>query len=90
MLTGLPDETVERLAGYPRSEIIGLAMVLFRCRTIFYQLFLAFAIIYYDSHHRDILLRFSSPGKLPQMSVCYYRSASPECRCDLGFARKFF
>ena len=35
-------------------------------------------------------LRLSSPGKLPQVCVCYYTLASPRCPCDLGVPPKIF
>ena len=34
MLTGLPGEAIESISGYARLWIVGLAKVLFGCRTI--------------------------------------------------------
>ena len=51
MTTEIPVEAVESFSGYACSYIGCLAKVLFRCRTIFFQLFLPSAIIFYDSHH---------------------------------------
>ena len=45
---GLHGEAVESFSGYARSQVGGLAMVLFRCLAIFFNCCFPFAISYYD------------------------------------------
>ena len=78
--TGLPGEAVEGISSHVRSLIGGPAKLIFECKTIFG---IVFALC-------DNLLRLSSPGKLPQVCVNLYISASLERSCDLGVAPEFF
>ena len=78
MPTDLLGEAVESFSGYARSYMVGLANVLVNVEQCFS---FVFALC-------DILLRLSSPGKLPAVCVSSKPSTSFGCSCDLGFAQK--
>ena len=82
MLIGLPGEAVESLSG---QVLLGRRKVVWpRYSLDVEQVFsIVFALC-------DDLVRLLAPGKLRQVCVCCYLSASSDCPCDLGVPPKLF
>ena len=84
--TGLPGEAVNSFSGYARSQIGGLANVLSRCRAIFFQLFLHFAIIY-DSYHWENCFKGVSSNNPQHLLSVHGNLGLREKSSNLSFLR---